>query len=67
MIVSYAGHILVWERKHLRQQVVLVEVFQVVNLVERALVLLRHVLNLVENLLVLDKTRPELVEVVSIV
>ena len=55
MIVSDAGHILMWEGKHLRQQVVLVEVFQVVDLIERALVLLRHVLDLVKDLLVVDK------------
>ena len=55
------------EGKHLRQQVVLVEVFQVVDLIERALVLLRHVLDLVKDLLVVDKARPELVEIVSVV
>ena len=55
------------EGKHLRQKVVLVEVFQVVDLIERALVLLRHVLDLVKDLLVVDKARPELVEIVSVV
>ena len=56
-----------WEGKHLRQQVVLVEVFQVVDLIERALVLLGNVLDLVKDLLVVDKARPELVEIVSVV
>ena len=55
------------EGKHLRQQVVLVEVFQVVDLIERALVLLGNVLDLVKDLLVVDKARPELVEIVSVV
>ena len=67
MIVRDAGHILMREGKHLRQQVVLVEVFQVVDLIERALVLLGNVLDLVQDLLVVDKARPELVEIVSVV
>ena len=56
-----------WEGKHLWQQVVLVEVFQVVDLIEGALVLLGNVLDLVQDLLVVDKARPELVEIVSVV
>ena len=66
VVVGDTGDVLVRERKHLRQQVVFVEVFQVVYLVERALVLLGRLLDLIEDFFIFRKTHPEFVEVVLI-
>ena len=46
-IICDASDVLMREREHLRQQVVLVEVLQVVDLVERSLVLVGYILDLV--------------------
>ena len=54
------------ERKHFRQQVILIEVLEVVDLVERAEVFRCSVLDLCQNPLILDKARPVLGEVVLI-
>ena len=52
------------KREHFWQQVILIEIFQIVNLVQGLLILLRHFLNLVKDFLIIDKTRPKLTEVV---
>ena len=60
-----AGDVLVRERKHLRQQVVLVEVLHVVDRGQRFEVFLGYALNLPKDTLILDETRPEFGVVVS--
>ena len=60
-----AGDVLVRERKHLRQQVVLVEVLHVVDRGQRLEVVLGYALNLPKDPLILDETRPELGVVVG--
>ena len=66
-IVRDASYVLVWEREHLWKQVVLVEVLQVVDLVERSLVLMGYILYLVQYLLIVDKACPKFAKVVIIV
>ena len=60
-----AGDVLVRERKHLRQQVVLVEVLHVVDRGQRLEVVLGYALNLPKDPLILHETRPELGVVVG--
>ena len=54
-----SSDVLMRESKHLWQEVVLVEVFQVVNVICRSQVVCGHLLDLVQDPLVLDKTLPE--------
>ena len=65
-LVCHSSEVLVWESEHFGQQIILIEIFQVVNLIERPLVLLRHLLNFVQYFLIIDKTCPKYVEVVLI-
>lgn len=54
-----AGDVLVREGKHLRQQVVLVEVLHIVDRGQRLEVVLGYALNLSKDPLILDETCPE--------
>ena len=47
------------EGKHFGEQIILVEVFKIIDLVDLLQVLIGNVLNLVEDLLVLHKAGPE--------
>ena len=66
LIGDHARHILVRECKHLGQQIVVVEVFQVVDLVEHAQVVLRDILNLLHHFLVLKILLPKDTVVVEV-
>ena len=57
---DYAGDVLVRKSEHLGQQVVVVKVFQVVDLVENLEVFGGNVLNIGHHLFVVDVTGPEL-------
>ena len=63
----HSGHILVGEGKHLGQQVVLIEVFEVVDLVESTVVIRGDLLDLIQYSLVVDVACPEQTVVVDIV
>lgn len=49
-----------WKGKHFWQQIVLVEVFHIVDLIEIIDIVLGHILDCAQYFLVVDKTGPEL-------
>ena len=55
-----AGDVLVREGKHLRQQVVLIEVLHMVDLVQIFMIFRCQILNGVKDLFILHEARPEL-------
>ena len=63
---NYPCYVLLRESKHLRQDVILVKVLEVIDLVQTLLVVVRYILNLAQDLLVLDENAPEGIEVVSL-
>ena len=59
LIRDYARHILGRERKHFRQQVVVIEVLEVVDLIDGGNVVRGYILDLLHHLLVLEVLGPE--------
>ena len=55
-----------WEGKHLWKQIVLIEVFKVVDLVQSPQIIRGHILNLSHHLLIVEETAPEQAVVVLI-
>ena len=61
-----SGDILMWIGKHLRQQIAIIEVLQVVDLIQSLLILKGKVLDLAHDALIFSEALPVLVVVVDI-